>query len=65
MTGAVGMITAPEQADQIVRNGQADLVLIARELLRDPYWPHRAEIKLHQDAAVPDQYARAWPRKEC
>jgi 2,4-dienoyl-CoA reductase-like NADH-dependent reductase (Old Yellow Enzyme family) len=64
MTGAVGLITAPEQADQIVRNGQADLVILARELLRDPYWPNRAAVKLHQDAAVPDQYARAWPRIE-
>ena len=41
-TGAVGMITAPEQADQIIRTGQADVVLLARELLRDPYWPLHA-----------------------
>ena len=38
-TGAVGMITTPQQADEIVRNGQADLVLLAREFLRDPYFP--------------------------
>ena len=45
-TAAVGMITAPAQADQIVRAGQADLVLLARELLRDPYWPLRAAREL-------------------
>ena len=43
-TAAVGMITAPAQADEIIRNGRADLVFLARELLRDPYWPlHAAE----------------------
>ena len=47
-TAAVGMITAPAQADQIVRNGQADLVLLARELLREPYWPLRAARELGQ-----------------
>ncbi|MDE1178021.1 MAG: NADH:flavin oxidoreductase/NADH oxidase [Edaphobacter sp.] len=58
-TGAVGMITAPEQADQIVRTGQADVVLLARELLRDPYWPlHAAEI-LHKPGLWPVQYERA------
>jgi 2,4-dienoyl-CoA reductase-like NADH-dependent reductase (Old Yellow Enzyme family) len=41
-TGAVGLITEPEQADEIVRSGQADIVLLARELLRDPYWPLHA-----------------------
>jgi 2,4-dienoyl-CoA reductase-like NADH-dependent reductase (Old Yellow Enzyme family) len=58
-TGAVGMITAPEQADQIVRTGQADVVLLARELLRDPYWPMRAAHELHQPASWPVQYERA------
>ena len=43
-TGAVGMITSPEQADQIVRLGQADLILMAREFLRHPYWPLHAGI---------------------
>jgi 2,4-dienoyl-CoA reductase-like NADH-dependent reductase (Old Yellow Enzyme family) len=58
-TAAVGMITEPAQADQIVRNGQADLVLLARELLRNPYWPlHAAEV-LHQPTTWPVQYARA------
>ena len=42
LTGAVGMITAPAQADHIIRTGQADLTIIAREFLRDPYWPLRA-----------------------
>jgi len=62
-TGAVGMITAPEQADQIVRTGQADVVLLARELLRDPYWPLRAAHVLHQQASWPLQYERAAPGK--
>src|SRR5262249_651104 len=48
-TGAVGMITAPAQADHILRTGQADLVLLARELLRDPYWPLRAARELRQE----------------
>ncbi len=58
-TGAVGMITAPEQADQIIRTGQADFVLLARELLRNPYWPlHAAEV-LHKPGSWPVQYERA------
>jgi len=59
-TGAVGMITSPQQADTIVRTEQADMVLIARELLRDPYWPLRAAKELHQPIPVPLQYERAW-----
>lgn len=58
-TAAVGMITAPAQADQIVRSGQADLVLLARELLRHPYWPLHAAEALHQKITWPIQYARA------
>lgn len=58
-TGAVGMITAPEQADQIIRTGQADVVLLAREMLRNPYWPLRAAEALHQPARWPVQYERA------
>lgn len=57
-TGAVGMITGPAQADQIVRTGQADLVLLARELLRDPYWPIHAADALHHPASWPKQYER-------
>ena len=60
-TAAVGMITTPEQADQIIRSGQADMVLLAREMLRDPYWPHRAAKKLRVDHhQYPKQYQRAW-----
>jgi 2,4-dienoyl-CoA reductase-like NADH-dependent reductase (Old Yellow Enzyme family) len=58
-TGAVGMISSPEQADHIIRSGQADLVLLARELLRDPYWPLRAAQQLHHEIAWPVQYVRA------
>jgi 2,4-dienoyl-CoA reductase-like NADH-dependent reductase (Old Yellow Enzyme family) len=62
-TGAVGMITQAMQADAIIRMGQADLVFIAREFLRDPYWPLRAQKELHAKAEklVPQQYARAFP----
>jgi len=61
-TAAVGLITDPAQADQIVRLGQADVVLLARELLRDPHWPVRAARALGQTTAdmAPRQYSRAW-----
>ncbi|MGD0615332.1 MAG: NADH:flavin oxidoreductase/NADH oxidase [Verrucomicrobiota bacterium] len=61
-TAAVGMITMPAQADEIIRQGRADLVLLAREFLRDPYWPMRAARALGHAAAVPApvQYARSW-----
>jgi len=62
-TGAVGMITAPMQADQIIRHEQADLVFLARELLRDPYWPLHAAAGVHQDVAWPKQYERAKPTR--
>jgi 2,4-dienoyl-CoA reductase-like NADH-dependent reductase (Old Yellow Enzyme family) len=58
-TAAVGMITEPEQADHILRTGQADLVFLARELLRDPYWPLRAADQLRQSGPWPKQYSRA------
>jgi 2,4-dienoyl-CoA reductase-like NADH-dependent reductase (Old Yellow Enzyme family) len=61
LTGAVGLITEPPQADRIVRAGQADAVLLARELLRDPYWPMRAARELGQSASWPAQYLRAAP----
>ena len=61
MTAAVGMITGPTQADQIIRNGDADIVLLARELLREPYWPLRAARELGQPMAWPAQYLRAGP----
>jgi 2,4-dienoyl-CoA reductase-like NADH-dependent reductase (Old Yellow Enzyme family) len=60
-TGAVGLITAPAQADHIIRSGQADLVLLARELLRDPYWPLRAARELGHVTPWPAQYVRSAP----
>jgi 2,4-dienoyl-CoA reductase-like NADH-dependent reductase (Old Yellow Enzyme family) len=59
-TGAVGLISEARQADAIVRDGQADAVLIARQSLRDPYWPLHAARALGQVAAVPPQYGRGW-----
>ncbi|MGA2382053.1 MAG: NADH:flavin oxidoreductase/NADH oxidase [Gemmatimonadales bacterium] len=61
LTGAVGLITEVSQADQIVRAAQADAVLLARELLRDPYWPMWAARELEQGASWPAQYLRAAP----
>lgn len=60
-TGTVGLISAPAQADHIIRSGQADLVLLGRELLRDPYWPLRAARELGHPAPWPAQYVRAAP----
>ena len=59
MTGAVGMITEAEQANEIITSGAADLVLIARELLREPYWALKAEQALNQDPSWPTQYGYA------
>ena len=59
LTAAVGMITSPEQADHIIRTGQADLVVLARELLRHPYWPLTAAGRLSHPAPWPNQYLRA------
>jgi 2,4-dienoyl-CoA reductase-like NADH-dependent reductase (Old Yellow Enzyme family) len=59
-TAAVGLITDPAQAAEIVAGGWADLVLLGRELLRNPYWPLRAAGVLGQDAPVPPQYSRAF-----
>ncbi len=61
-TAAVGLITDPTHADEIVRNGRADLVLIGRESLRNPYWPVRAARELGQldRLDTPGQYKRAW-----
>lgn len=61
MTGAVGMITGAAQADAIVREGEADLVLLAREFLRQPYWPMHAARELGREIAWPVQYLRAAP----
>lgn len=59
LTGAVGMITTAEEAEAIIAKGEADLVLIARESLRDPYFPLRAASQLQQDIDWPVQYMRA------
>jgi 2,4-dienoyl-CoA reductase-like NADH-dependent reductase (Old Yellow Enzyme family) len=59
LTGAVGMITSAEQAEAILVNGEADMVLLARELLRDPYFPLRAAFQLGVDIEWPNQYKRA------
>ena len=61
-TAAVGLITEPEQANAIVEQGEADLVLLAREMLRDPYWPVHAAAALSEPASWPKQYLRAAPR---
>jgi 2,4-dienoyl-CoA reductase-like NADH-dependent reductase (Old Yellow Enzyme family) len=58
-TGTVGMITDAVQADHIIRTGQADLVLLAREMLRDPYFPLKAARELKQEIPWPVQYMRA------
>jgi 2,4-dienoyl-CoA reductase-like NADH-dependent reductase (Old Yellow Enzyme family) len=58
-TGAVGLITDARQAEEIVSNGSADAVLMARELLRDPYFPLHAAKELGVDVRWPDQYSRA------
>jgi 2,4-dienoyl-CoA reductase-like NADH-dependent reductase (Old Yellow Enzyme family) len=59
LTAAVGLITSPEQADQIIRNEQADLVLLARQMLRDPHWPLHAARALGRETTWPNQYLRA------
>jgi 2,4-dienoyl-CoA reductase-like NADH-dependent reductase (Old Yellow Enzyme family) len=59
-TGAVGMITEPGQAEEILRSGRADLVLLAREMLRDPYWPLHAAKTLGETPTPPVQYLRAY-----
>jgi 2,4-dienoyl-CoA reductase-like NADH-dependent reductase (Old Yellow Enzyme family) len=61
LTGTVGMITSPVQAEHILVTGQADAVILARELLRDPYWPLRAARDLGQSISWPVQYLRAAP----
>ena len=61
-TAAVGLITEPQQANDIIANGQADIVLLAREMLRDPYWAVHAAETLRDAATWPVQYLRAAPR---
>jgi 2,4-dienoyl-CoA reductase-like NADH-dependent reductase (Old Yellow Enzyme family) len=59
-TAAVGFITEPKQANDIVRNGQADVALLARQMMVDPYWPAHAAKALGHKLPSPNQYARAW-----
>ena len=59
MGAAVGLITDAAQADAIVATGQADIVLLARQELRDPYWPLHAARELGVEVAAPVQYERA------
>jgi 2,4-dienoyl-CoA reductase-like NADH-dependent reductase (Old Yellow Enzyme family) len=61
-TAAVGMITEPAQANEIVASGQADMVFLARAMLRDPYWPLHAAAALGEEASWPVQYLRAAPQ---
>jgi 2,4-dienoyl-CoA reductase-like NADH-dependent reductase (Old Yellow Enzyme family) len=64
-TGAVGVITSPEQAEHILVTGQADAIILARQMLREPYWPLRAAHELGHPIAWPEQYARAaWVGRE-
>jgi 2,4-dienoyl-CoA reductase-like NADH-dependent reductase (Old Yellow Enzyme family) len=61
-TAAVGLITDPLQANGIITNGQADIVLLAREMLRDPYWPLHAAAALGENMTWAVQYLRAAPQ---
>ncbi len=62
-TAAVGLITEAYQAETILVTGQADAVMLAREMLRDPYWPLHAAQRLHVDVKWPKQYERARPAR--
>ncbi len=61
LTGAVGLITDPDQGEEIITTGKADIVFLAREFLRDPYWPLHAAQKVGREIAWPVQYLRAAP----
>jgi 2,4-dienoyl-CoA reductase-like NADH-dependent reductase (Old Yellow Enzyme family) len=63
-TAAVGLITEPTHADEIIRTGRADMVMLARAELRDPYWPIHAAAALRRPVHVPAQYLRAFPQAE-
>ncbi|MGC4003390.1 MAG: hypothetical protein QM811_09750 [Pirellulales bacterium] len=63
-TGAVGLITEAEQANEIVTSGQADLAFLAREMLREPYWALHAEQKLNQPPSWPISYGYAVQRRK-
>jgi 2,4-dienoyl-CoA reductase-like NADH-dependent reductase (Old Yellow Enzyme family) len=57
------MITSPQQAEQIVSDGSADAVMLARQILREPHWPLRAAHELRGDVTWPQQYTRATYRR--
>jgi 2,4-dienoyl-CoA reductase-like NADH-dependent reductase (Old Yellow Enzyme family) len=59
MTAAVGLITTAQQCEEILESGKADMVLLARQLLREPYFPLHAAKELGVDVKWPDQYLRA------
>ncbi len=61
-TGTVGLITSPLHAEEILQNERADLIFLARELLRDPYWPRRAAQELNYQLEAPKPYRRGWNR---
>ncbi|MCF0040180.1 NADH:flavin oxidoreductase/NADH oxidase [Dyadobacter fanqingshengii] len=63
LTGTVGLITEAKQSEEILQNGEADLIIMAREMLRDPYFPLHAAHELGEDIAWPIQYDRAKPTK--
>jgi 2,4-dienoyl-CoA reductase-like NADH-dependent reductase (Old Yellow Enzyme family) len=63
MTGAVGLITEPHHADEIVTGGDADLVFLARELLREPYWALKAQQELGAEPSWPTPYGYAVKRR--
>ncbi|CAF4113266.1 unnamed protein product, partial [Rotaria sp. Silwood1] len=62
-TGAVGLITNAKQAEEILQHNEADLIFLAREFLRDPYFPLHAAFELGDEVKWPSQYERAKPRK--
>lgn len=59
-TGAVGLITEPRHAEEILQNGRADFIFLARELLRNPYWAYTAATELGADIEAPVPYERGW-----
>lgn len=63
LTGAVGLITEPAQANEIITSGEADLVLLGREMLREPYWALKAQQSLNQEPSWPTQYGYAVVRR--
>jgi NADPH2 dehydrogenase len=63
LTAAVGLISSPDLADAIIRNGRADMVLLGRAMLRDPYWAIHAAVTLNQMIPIPSQYLRCFEWK--